>query len=356
VSAVLSGCCYRHIARVLSIVDGVSEKVFNLVAIIVTITALNIRFVSQKAQEITFLNVILATFITTAYLTAASTTSLSRNDTKMHSHNEDLFAQKISSADFRRIRSLIYQHTAIVVPDEKKDFIRSRILKRMRQIKVTTLSQYCDFVESGEEPIGDFASQVTTNHTHFFRESHHFDTLVEHLRQSGCDNKVIWSAACSSGEEPYSIALTIREKFPTAWNGSIKIIASDIDEKVLEQARRGVFGENKIEVLSRAQKSMGFMRGKNEMLGTVKTKSWMRSMVEFRQTNLMDPLPLSGNVDVIFCRNVVIYFDHQSKVKLFSKFADLQKSGDLLLIGHSESLNGICSAYQCLGSTVYKRL
>ncbi len=274
----------------------------------------------------------------------------------MHAHTEDLFAQKISSADFRRIRSLIYQHTAIVVPEEKKDFIRSRILKRMRHINVASLSQYCDLVETGEEPLSDFTSQVTTNHTHFFREKHHFDTLVEFLRKTGCERKVIWSSACSSGEEPYSIALTIRENFPSACNGAVKIIASDLDEKILEQAQSGVYAEKRIEVLTPAQKSLGFMRGRNEMSGTVKAKEWMKSMIEFQKINLMEPLSFNGSIDVIFCRNVVIYFDHESKIKMFRNLADIQKRGDLLLIGHSESLNGISDAYRCLGSTVYERI
>jgi chemotaxis protein methyltransferase CheR len=274
----------------------------------------------------------------------------------MHAQSEDLFAQKISSADFKRIRSLIYEHTAIVVPEDKKDFVRSRILKRMRHINVSTLSHYCDLVESGREPLSDFTSQVTTNHTHFFRERHHFDTLVDHLRETGCANKVIWSSACSSGEEPYSIALTIRENFPDACNGSLKIIASDLDERVLDVARTGVYTEKRVEMLSRSQKALGFMRGRNDMAGTVKTKDWMNEMIEFRKVNLMDTLNLGHKVDVIFCRNVVIYFDQPSKIKLFAKFADLQKTGDLLLIGHSESLNGICNAYRCLGSTVYQRL
>ena len=274
----------------------------------------------------------------------------------MHSPTEDLFSQKISSADFRRIRSLIYQHTAIVVPEEKQDFIRSRILKRMRHIKVSTLGEYCNLVETGQEALSDFTSQVTTNHTHFFREKHHFDTLVEHFRMVGVDDKLIWSSACSSGEEPYSIALTLREKIPSACNGSLRIIASDLDEKVLEKAQAGVYEAKRIEALSKTQKALGFMRGKNEMHGTVKTKEWMRSMIEFRKINLMEAQDFSRNVDVIFCRNVVIYFDHISKVKLFSNFADIQKSGDLLFIGHSESLNGISEAYQCLGSTVYRRL
>lgn len=274
----------------------------------------------------------------------------------MHAPTEDLFTQKISPADFRRIRSLIYQHTAIVVPEEKQDFIRSRILKRMRHIDVGSLGEYCNLVETGKELLSDFTSQVTTNHTHFFRERHHFDTLVEHLNLVGPEDKLIWSSACSSGEEPYSIALTIREKFPSLCTDAVRIIASDLDETVLQKAQTGVYDEKRIEALSSAQKGLGFMRGRNEMRGTVKAKEWMRSMIEFRKINLMDVVEFNRNVDVIFCRNVVIYFDHESKVKLFNKFADLQQSGDLLLIGHSESLNGISDAYQCMGSTVYKRI
>lgn len=274
----------------------------------------------------------------------------------MRAHMDDLFAQPISSAEFHRIRSLIYKHTAIVVPEEKKDFIRSRILKRMRHINVATLGEYCDYIETGQEPLSEFTSQVTTNHTHFFRERHHFDTLVEYLKATGYENKTIWSSACSSGEEPYSIALAIRENIPGACTGAVKIIASDLDEHILEKAQRGVYADKRVEVLTAAQKSLGFMRGRNEMRGTVKVKDWMKAMVDFQKINLMEPLNISSTIDVIFCRNVVIYFDQPSKRKLFSNFADIQKQGDLLLIGHSESLNGVSDAYECLGSTVYQRL
>ncbi len=265
---------------------------------------------------------------------------------------------KYASSDigeFERIQHLVYKHTAIVISEEKKDFIRSRISKRLRELELDSLSEYCDYVESGKESVSTFTSQVTTNHTHFFRERHHFDALITHLSQSGLSGKVIWSSACSTGEEPYSIAISLLEQFDDVFTSGLKLLATDLDEKVLDIARNGVYDAGRLEPVSISQKQQCCVRGVGESTGKVRMKKPIRDLIEFSAVNLVEPLTISKRVNIIFCRNVIIYFDRKSKIKIFDSFAKIQESGDLLFIGHSESLNDISSSYSCIGNTIYRR-
>ena len=274
----------------------------------------------------------------------------------MHALKTEKKTSKDSVGEFSRVQRLIFKHTAIVISDTKRDFVRSRISKRMRMLGISSLNEYCDFVESGKEPISIFTSQVTTNHTHFFREQHHFEFLVSQLSNDGIDNKTIWSSACSSGEEPYSIAIALAENFDDLFSSGLRILASDLDEAILDTAKLGIYPEAKVSSLSRNRLKQSFIRGKNEKAGFVRIKKPLRDLIEFKKINLVDAFPANTRVDVIFCRNVVIYFDRQTKEDLFYRFADCQKKGDLLFVGHSECLNEICNAYELVGSTVYRRL
>lgn len=274
----------------------------------------------------------------------------------MHALKADNKIGKDGGGEFSRVQRLIFKHTAIVISDTKRDFVRSRISKRMRKLGITSLSEYCDFVESGKEPISTFTSQVTTNHTHFFREQHHFEFLVNQLSIEGIDKKTIWSSACSSGEEPYSIAISLAQNFDDLFSSGLRILASDLDEAILDTAKQGIYPEAKVSSLSKSQLKQSFIRGKNDKAGFVRIKKPLRDLITFKKINLVDSFPSDTRVDVIFCRNVVIYFDRETKEDLFYRFADCQKKGDLLFVGHSECLNEICKAYELVGSTVYKRL
>ncbi len=260
-----------------------------------------------------------------------------------------------STSEFNRIQKLVYKHTAIVIADAKRDFVRARISRRMRDLQLTTVDEYCEYVETGREDISTFTNQITTNHTQFFRESHHFDILVNHLADVGICNRTIWSAACSSGEEPYSIAIALAENFQNIFSSGLSVLATDIDKTILEKARLATYTEERIAPLTDQQKRLSCIRGKDDHQGMVRIKKPLRDLIQFKTTNLVEPFRFNQRMDIIFCRNVVIYFDTKNKVSLFRRFADLQQSGDLLFIGHSESLTNVCDAYTCLGNTTYQR-
>ncbi len=259
-----------------------------------------------------------------------------------------------NTVDFKRVQRLIRKHTSIVISDAKQDFVRARIMRRVRELELTGIAEYCDKIENGTEPVSNFTSLVTTNHTHFFRERHHFDILLSHLSDSLKD-KIVWSAGCSSGEEPYSIAIALLEKYPDLLDCGFRMIATDLDEKIIEQAKKGIYPLERIEPLSNAQRSQCCVRGVGSQQGQIRIKKPIRDFIEFKTLNLDGELVFNHKIDIIFCRNVVIYFDHETKVKLFANFADIQNKGDLLFIGHSESLNNITTAYECIGNTTYRR-
>ncbi len=257
--------------------------------------------------------------------------------------------------EFKRVQSLIREHTSIVISDAKQEFVKARILRRVRELELDSISAYCDLIDSGSEPIADFTSLVTTNHTHFFREKHHFDILLKHFASEGINDKTLWSAGCSTGEEPYSIAITLLQQFPDLLEGGFRMIATDLDKQVIEKAQQGIYPLERIEPLSHSQRSQSCVRGVGKQDGQVRIKKPIREFIDFKVLNLDGTFYFDHKIDVIFCRNVVIYFDHETKVKLFAKFADIQTRGDLLFIGHSESLNDITNAYECIGNTTYRR-
>jgi chemotaxis protein methyltransferase CheR len=268
------------------------------------------------------------------------------------------FRRKLTAsppAEFKRVQSLIREHTSIVISDAKQEFVRARIMRRIRELELNSISDYCDLIENGSEPLADFTSLITTNHTHFFREKHHFDILLEYFSSHEIKDKTLWSAGCSTGEEPYSIAISLLQKYPDLLDSGFRLIATDLDEKVIEIARDGIYPLERIEPLSQSQRTQSCVRGVGKQAGQVRIKKPIRDFIEFGVLNLDRTLLFDHTIDVIFCRNVVIYFDYQTKVKLFANFADIQKRGDLLFIGHSESLNDITDAYECIGSTTYRR-
>lgn len=258
--------------------------------------------------------------------------------------------------DFPRIQALVYKHTAIVVSDEKVDFIKARLAKRLRHFGIDTIGEYCDRVESGHEALEAFTSLITTNHTYFFRECHHFEKMISYLKENKDSDRVIWSAGCSTGEEPYSIAISMAESLQPATLSNTRIIATDIDEKVLETARKAVYGEAKLQSMSSARRNLGFRKESSVEPASYRVKHAIRDRIELRKLNLVEPFKFDQCVNLIFCRNVTIYFDRKTKIDLFRKFADIQRSGDLLFVGHSENLNELCRDYVCIGGTTYRRL
>lgn len=268
----------------------------------------------------------------------------------------------LSNDDFEAIRRLVYDHTGINLSDAKKNMVYSRLAKRLRQLKLESFKDYCDLLaRSDSDEMGDFINSVTTNLTSFFREMHHFDylrevVLPELMEKNQAQRRIrIWSAGCSTGEEPYSLAMTVKETVPDSAGWDIKILATDLDTNVLATGRRGVYSKERVQGLPKAVLRRWFYRGKGDQADFVKVSSELADMIHFKQLNLMGSWPMKHPVDVLFCRNVVIYFDKQTQARLFDRYADMLVPDGHLFIGHSETLFKVSDRFQLLGKTVYRK-
>ncbi|MDQ5910133.1 MAG: Protein-glutamate O-methyltransferase [Pseudomonadota bacterium] len=268
-----------------------------------------------------------------------------------------------SDQDFQRVRRIINEIAGISMADSKRELVYGRLAKRLRQRGFQRFSDYCDLLEAGDDEAEqrEFVNALTTNLTAFFRELHHFDFLGKELlptliRARSLSNRRIriWSAGCSTGEEPYSIAMVVRETLPSVgWD--VKILATDLDSNVLATAERGVYEWNRVKDLSEARLRRWFQKGRNAQSGWVRTAPALRDLITFRQLNLMDDWPMRGPFDLIFCRNVVIYFDKPTQSVLFERFADLLIERGHLFVGHSESLFKVTERFAPLGKTIYQK-
>ncbi|MFZ6707789.1 CheR family methyltransferase [Undibacterium sp. TC9W] len=260
-----------------------------------------------------------------------------------------------NSRDFDRVRDLIYKRAGISLADSKQEMVYSRLARRLRATGISSFSEYLDGLESNqiESEWEAFTNALTTNLTSFFREEHHFPILAEHIARKH-EPVNIWCSASSTGEEPYSIAITLCEAFGTL-RPPAHIIATDIDTNVLETASRGVYNLDRIEKLSAERTRKFFLKGKGAQEGLVRVRPELRDLVTFKQLNLLeDGWPLSGEFDAIFCRNVMIYFDKPTQGKILKKFVPLMKSDGLLFAGHSENFLYVSDDFKLRGKTVYE--
>lgn len=262
--------------------------------------------------------------------------------------------------DFEEIRSRLYSHAGIALSDYKKDMAYNRLVRRIRELGLGGFSDYFVYLEETPAEFGQFINALTTNLTSFFRENHHFEylknTVFPDLQKTGKRKVRIWSAGCSMGEEPYSIAITCREAVKELSQWDIKILATDIDSKVLQTASNGVYGLERIENIPKEYKPRYFRKGKGEHIGQVKVRSELRDMITFKELNLMKNWPMQGPLDVIFCRNVMIYFDKETQLKLLNRMAELLKPDGLLFVGHSESPFRLTNRFKLIGQTIYQRV
>lgn len=260
-----------------------------------------------------------------------------------------------NARDFDRVRGMIYKRAGISLADSKQEMVYSRLARRLRATGINSFTEYLDSLERNHDSTEweSFTNALTTNLTSFFREEHHFPILAEHVKH--CDKPVqIWCSASSTGEEPYSIAMTLCEAF-----GSLRppaqIVATDIDTNVLNIAARGVYNSDRIEKLSPERVKKFFLKGKGDQEGLVRVRQELRDMITFRQVNLLDDSwPLRGEFDAIFCRNVMIYFDKPTQGKILKKFVPLMKSDALLFAGHSENFLYVSDEFKLRGKTVYE--
>ncbi|MDI1308147.1 MAG: chemotaxis protein CheR [Methylotenera sp.] len=257
--------------------------------------------------------------------------------------------------DFSRVRKLIYQHAGISLSEAKSDMVYSRIGRRLRTVGFDSFKTYLDNLENENNPEEweAFTNALTTNLTSFFREEHHFPILAEHLVSLKKPIR-IWCSAASTGEEPYTIAMTACEAFGTM-KPPVEIIATDIDTNVLATASRGVYPYERVSKLSDERRKQFFQKGTGAQEGSVRVRNELRSLITFEQLNLLDEQWTLGEpFDAIFCRNVMIYFDKPTQTKILSHFVPLMKPHAILFAGHSENFLYVSNDFHLRGKTVYE--
>ena len=261
--------------------------------------------------------------------------------------------------DFERVRALIHQRAGISLADSKQEMVYSRLARRLRATGIQSFANYLDDLEAGrmDREWESFTNALTTNLTSFFREAHHFPLLHEHLtaaRKRDTRPLTIWCSAASTGEEPYSIAMTACEAFNTL-TPPVHIVATDIDTNVLGTASNGVYPMERLDKMSPERLRRFFLKGKGAHEGMARVRPELRNLVTFKQLNLLaDGWPLEGQFDAIFCRNVMIYFDKPTQRKILGRFVPLMKPHALLFAGHSENFLYVSDALRLRGKTVYE--
>lgn len=261
-----------------------------------------------------------------------------------------------TTADFDRVRKLIYGHAGISLSVAKQDMVYSRLARRLRETRLKSFGDYLDLLERGDKVEWEkFVNSLTTNLTSFFREPHHFPILADHLKKlQGKSPIKIWCSAASTGEEPYSIAMTVVETFGS-FNTPVSIFASDLDTSVLDTAAKGVYPLDRVDKLSPERLNRFFVRGTGTQDGSYIIKPELRRMITFQRLNLLEPnWAVRGPLDVLFCRNVMIYFDKPTQHKILTRFAPLMSANGLLFAGHSESFLHSAEIFRSLGKTVYE--
>jgi chemotaxis protein methyltransferase CheR len=266
----------------------------------------------------------------------------------------------ISTDEFERFRKLIYDESGITLSDQKRTLLVSRLSRRLRDLGLSTFSEYYDRVteDATRDEFTRMLDLISTNKTDFFRESNHFDFLRDRILPELEDVKRIriWSSACSTGEEPYTIAITLYEgvQDPAQWE--FKILASDLSTRVLAKAATGIYETDRVKNIPEDVVRRHFLRGRGDRAGFVKVKPHLAAIIRFRRLNLMDDhYPIKNPLDLIFCRNVMIYFDRPTQEQLVNKFHRYLKPGGYLFIGHSESLQWIRHPFRSLAPTIYRK-
>jgi chemotaxis protein methyltransferase CheR len=265
-------------------------------------------------------------------------------------------------SDFRKIAALVHAEAGIVLSESKVNLVYSRLAKRLRAMGLKSFREYCALVgsDAGIEERRTMIAAMTTNVTRFFREPHHFDFLRDKLlpglvaKARAGERVRLWSAGCSSGEEPYSIALTILGAMPDAPNADLVILASDIDHTIVERARAGIYGGKQAETIPDALRR-DWLEPLDDIAGpSVRVADPARALVRFNTLNLLEPWPMRGKFDAIFCRNTMIYFDEATQNGIWPRFADAMVPGGTLFIGHSERISVDHQPFDLVAQTTYR--
>jgi chemotaxis protein methyltransferase CheR len=273
-------------------------------------------------------------------------------------------AFELSKEDFSFICQYVYDIAGIVLNTSKKEMVYRRLTRIIRERKISSFTEYCDLLKAEPEKEKDyFINAITTNLTSFFREQHHFDYMVKHelpklIKNSLTNHKRlrIWSSASSTGEEPYSIAITLLETMKGSlgqWDA--KILATDIDSNVLAAGKSGVYDERRIEDIPKKFIEKYFHKGVGVNKSKVKVDKELSKLITFKQLNLLHDWPMKGPFDIIFCRNVIIYFDKETQQELFARYYEMLTPGGLLILGHSENLGPYQAHFDNVGRTIFRK-
>ena len=267
----------------------------------------------------------------------------------------------ISDGEFDRLAAIAASEAGLSIPRSKKSLVQSRIARRLRALGIPNCSDYINFVENSDAELRELISVLTTNVSSFYRENHHFKFLNESViptireRLKNGKHGRIWSAGCSSGQEPYSIAMELLKAFPSCSEKDLLILASDIDPKILEKAKQGIYSAQELGPVSSADRTKFFMPvdGSDD---SFQASSDLKKMIRFRELNLHGPWPMQNSFDAIFCRNVVIYFDDAHQAELWPRFRNQLVPNGVLFLGHSERIQDSEKAgFRTSGVTIYQR-
>lgn len=260
------------------------------------------------------------------------------------------------TADFERVRKLIYDYAGISLAPIKRDMVYSRLARRLRATGCSNFTEYLDKLDRPANPEWEFfVNSLTTNLTSFFREEHHFDILKRTIREKWKGRPLkIWCSAASTGEEPYSIAMAVIEAFESM-SPPVQIIASDLDTNCLADARKAEYAMERVEKINPARLSRFFLKGSGAQQGSMRVRPELVKLIEFRRVNLLEAnWQIPPQQDALFCRNVMIYFDKATQYKILARFAPLLRADGLLFAGHSESFSHAADLFRAQGRTVYE--
>jgi chemotaxis protein methyltransferase CheR len=268
---------------------------------------------------------------------------------------------ELSDQDFQRIRRMVRERLGIALAESKRELVYGRLSRRLRALKLRNFGGYLQRIESGDaEELQHFCNAITTHLTSFFRENHHFEFLARQLlpaleRGNARTRRIrFWSAGCSSGEEPYSIAMVLLESMRRLHDWDVRILATDIDTSGLSHARCGIYSAERLRNMDPNRVQRWFeplQQGQH-----FRIRDELKQLISFKTLNLMDDWPMKGPIDVIFCRNVVIYFDRETQRQVVGRMAGLQRPDDHLILGHAESLLQVSRQYRVIGDTIHCRL
>ena len=283
----------------------------------------------------------------------------------MENAARDIDHASLTARDFSRLSRFIYDTCGIKMPDVKKTMLEARLQKRLRGLGMRSFTDYCDYLFSSaglDNELVQMLDMVTTNKTDFFREPDHFDYLTQQVLPDWCARHpgarlAIWSAGCSSGEEPYTLAMVLSEFALSNPGFDFQILATDISTRVLEKAKTAIYPEPLVDPVPLALKKKYLLRSKDKSSGVVRIVPELREKVRFRRLNFMDEdFGMREQLDIIFCRNVIIYFDRPTQERLLNRFHRQMKPGSFIFMGHSETLSGLNVPLTSVFPTVYRKL